>query len=158
MVKDVERWKDVVRRPSPWLERLVLISSFIPPGSRVVDVGAGHQDLRRLLPDGCTYTAIDLVPGPDDTIVVDLDALGQPDDWPLADVAVLSGVLEYVSDPIATLDFIGGLAPTVLFSYSHEPDPFARKRNGWVNCIEPNGFPRCEPVAEWRGQTIYERW
>lgn len=82
-----------------WRSRTRDLARLIPPGSVVLDVGAGAGALRNHLPPGCTYRPADLVdalPG-----VAHIDAeLGH---WPTfeapADVVVAAGVLEYVTEP-----------------------------------------------------------
>src|SRR4051812_22017601 len=96
--RERERWQIWAREWPRWDERNRILAAYIPPGSAVVDLGSGAQTLREPLPAGCSYQPCDLVPGPAPVIPCDLES-GR---WPVLprryDVAVCSGVLEYMPD------------------------------------------------------------
>src|SRR4051794_5936398 len=97
-----ERWELWARERPRWDERNRIIAAYIRPGSAVVDLGSGAQTLREHLPPGCSYQPCDLVPGPAPVIDCDLETGRWPELPRRYDVAVLSGVLEYMPD-------VGGL-------------------------------------------------
>lgn len=155
---DIERWRRVAAEPSLWLDRLRLIARHIQPESSVLDVGAGGQDLRNVLPPGCAYQAIDCVPG-DGVIVWDANADAPPQIARTYDVAVLSGVLEHVERPISVLVAATAWARRVLFSYV-----FREWARDWPGRLSiPDIATACylegigwRPVAIWNDQTICE--
>ena len=108
-------WSQVEDR---WQFRTRKVASHILPGSSVIDLGAGAQGLRYLLPYGSTYTAADLFSRSPDTIVFDADS----DDWPEGrwDVAVMAGLLEHCVRQEHVIDRACRLAPTVICTYSHD--------------------------------------
>jgi hypothetical protein len=103
------RWQGVADR---WPTRSALVATLIPPGSSVLDLGAGAGGLEGHLPAGCTYTGIDL---PD----FDMNKGKWPEGrW---DVAVMAGVLEYSRYPAAALRHLHELAPMAIVTYAHHP-------------------------------------
>jgi hypothetical protein len=121
--------------------------------------------LRDHLPDGCTYTPSDLVDRGPGTVVCDLNAPELPEFAP-HDVAVFSGVLEYVNDIDSLLEQISRSVNFIVASYSDRrqfPGRLARRSRGWVNDLGPQEFQAifvrlgfgCDQVETWRGQKIY---
>ena len=71
-------WSDVGNR---WPSRIAAVAALIPPGSSVLDIGAGAQGLRNALPPSCAYTPADLQQRTPDTLVLDVaqaDMAGPP--------------------------------------------------------------------------------
>src|ERR1044071_1990175 len=96
---DYNRWSNTENLESWWGARTEKIVGFIRPGARVVEFGAGSRHLEKLLDKSCVYFASDLVNRGSGTIVCDLNKRPLPDLTELsADVAVFSGVLEYIRD------------------------------------------------------------
>ncbi len=103
------RWLGVTDR---WPGRSAVVGSLVPPGSSVIDLGAGAGGLRTHLPEGCTYTGVDL---PE----FDMNRGRWPEGrW---DVAVMAGVLEYARHPAAVLRHLHELAPLAIVTYVHDP-------------------------------------
>jgi uncharacterized UPF0146 family protein len=67
------RWRDDQSLDAGWDTRTKLMVRDIAAGSRVVDVGAGSQAARAMLPDGCEYVPVDIVSRSPDTIVCDVN-------------------------------------------------------------------------------------
>ena len=86
-----------------------MIAGYVPPRASVLDLGAGAQTLRDHLPPDCTYQPCDIVAGPG-VLACDLDAGRWPDTGQRYDVAVCSGVLEYLHDVPAALAGIDAVA------------------------------------------------
>jgi hypothetical protein len=94
-----KRWQNLKNYDPGWDERTKLIGSLIPQGSRVIEFGAGRRQLELYLDSSCIYFSSDLVSRSSDTIVCNLNSSDLPNLKELKlDVAVFSGVLEYISD------------------------------------------------------------
>ena len=162
---DLRRWCDDASLHDGWAERTALLAEWVPPGSRVLDIGAGRRALRALLPPGCTYIPADLVHRGSDTFTCDLNASVLPP-FPDHDVAVLSGVLEYVHDVPRLIAHLGRASGHVVASYAsvrHGDGVLARRRHGWVNdygeeqlrrLFDECGF-RCRMRRQWREQDLF---
>lgn len=147
-----------------WDVRLRRIARHIRPGERVLDLGAGAQSLRRMLPRDCRYTPADRTATLPDTlrfVMGDTGAIVPEGRW---DVVVLAGVLEYAPDPAGVLRAIAPLAPRLLLSYAHGGSLGFRRRQDWANhlsraaleeLLEAAGY-RHRPVSRWRAHLIYE--
>jgi hypothetical protein len=143
-----------------WPGRSEAVARLVYPGSSVLDMGAGACGLRDWLPPGCTYTAIDAVPGgrPDigecDLMQCHVDAYR----FHQFDAAVMAGVLEHVSRPERAV-MLGALwAKRLLFTYDpaadeHKPDGLTWRDYPYATTI--NGL-YCARVGEWESHGIYE--
>lgn len=124
-----------------WSKRAALASTFIVPGSWVVDVGCGQMQLRDYLPTGCRYTPADLTQWTEEVHSIDLDA-GQfpPGTY---DCAVILGVLEYLQQPQDVLQWAQSTCDRLVVSYCH-PTPVAtvrnRRRKHWINGFSESEF------------------
>lgn len=67
------RWKNMESLASDWDERTIIIATLIPPGSDVLEFGAGRLVLRDHLPKNCTYQPSDIVDRGENTIICDLN-------------------------------------------------------------------------------------
>jgi hypothetical protein len=115
---DYRRWTNPRSLEQWWEARTEKAASFIPNGSRVIEFGAGHRALERYLDPSCTYVPSDIVDRGPGTLVHDLNQRPLPDlGADVYDVAVLMGVLEYIRDVPAVLDWLTELVPVVVLSY-----------------------------------------
>lgn len=163
---DLDRWGDETNLSARWDSRTAKMARLVPPGSKVLEFGAGRLTLRDHLPPGCTYTASDLFPREGISLVCDLNARPFPK-VPPHDVVFLAGVLAYVWDLPALVRFLTGIAGTVVASYPGTdltPGTLARRANGWVNDLsfadlekifEEQGFVR-ESCERWERQHVYK--
>src|SRR5438105_2510155 len=78
-----------------WDTRTEMLAGLIKPGA--LEFGAGRMVLKNFLPANCVYTPSDLVDRKNGTWVCDLNSPELPA-FPSHDVAVFSGVLEYLND------------------------------------------------------------
>lgn len=162
---DIKRWSNAESFDSKWDSRTQQMASFIHPGDRIAEFGAGMQALREVLPKGCSYQPFDLVAHTQDTRVWNLNQ-GFPDDVDGFNVAVFSGVLEYLHDLRATFHWLGANFEKVIFSYAvadRVASPLLRNQHGWVNnlyCSElidlarAQGFT-CRVSGAWRDHLIF---
>lgn len=144
-VSDHERWKDLRNHDIDWDKRTRTIADLIPPGSHVIEFGAGRRQLEHWLPAGCSYTPSDVVERGSDTLLCDLNrrplpALGCQGPFR---IAVFSGVIEYVVDLPGVLTWLAPQVDWVIASYNCAPLvetgvkrlrlTLARLSSGWVN-------------------------
>jgi hypothetical protein len=144
-VSDHERWKDLRNHDIDWDKRTRAIADLIPPGSHVIEFGAGRRQLEHWLPAGCSYIPSDIVERGLDTLLCDLNrrplpALGCQAPFR---IAVFSGVIEYVVDLPSVLTWLAPQIDWVIASYNCAPLVetavkrlrliVARLSSGWVN-------------------------
>jgi hypothetical protein len=162
---DYRRWSDSRCLSPDWDTRTEQIASLIPPGKTVLEFGAGRMTLKNHLPEGCKYTPSDLVDRGDGTIVCDLNA-GELPEFPLHDVAVFSGVLEYINDVEQLIAKLKMKVDMIVASYAVRDqiaDKLLRRSCGWVNDYTDVQFKnifvrlgfRCDHVESWNDQKIY---
>jgi glycosyltransferase involved in cell wall biosynthesis len=162
---DRRRWGDPRSLSPDWDSRTEQIARLVPPGATVLEFGAGRMTLRDRLAQGCTYIPSDLVDRGPGTIVCDLNARELPA-FPPHDVAVFSGVLEYVNDISLLLNNIKYNSKTIIASYAvreRVPGRVERRAHGWVNDHTAGEFVeifrrlgfRCDRAEGWHGQEIY---
>lgn len=167
MQTDYERWKRTAGEDPIWTERNKHIASLVPPGASVVDVGAGNMTIRSLIPESCHYQPVDCVQGSQETIIADFNKHIIPAFEDRFDVAVCSGVMEYMHDPEEFLRIVTGWAELVILSYAvtdANPDIQNRRDQGWFNDLgymdllrmfsEQHLFSR--HAGMWQGQVIFE--
>ena len=106
-----------------------LLAEFpIRAGDSVLDLGCGHQTIRRFLPRGARYVPIDRVARTPDTQVLDLER-----DFPTGRyrAATVLGLLEYLERPLELLSRIAQAADLCVFSWNGDPDPERRRQQHW---------------------------
>jgi len=162
---DYNRWEKNASETPSWDERNVILAKQIPAGTRVLDLGAGAQTLRKLLPH-CTYVPCDLVQSTPDCIVCDFNKGVYPPPNQKYDIVVGSGVMEYLREPLDFLRKIRTYAPVTLLSYqplTESFDKMARLKWGFVNhltlvelqnLLTEAGF-RFEQIGAWQEQLIF---
>ena len=121
-------WADLDRHAQEWDERTGMMAGLIHAQSSVVEFGCGRRVLETLLPDRCVYTPSDIVSRGPDTWVCDLNHRPLPKVPRHAEVAVFSGVLEYLFDLPAVVRWLSNSnVTTIVASYG---------------CVRPAGFSR----------------
>lgn len=146
-IPDRSRWSNLELYDSRWDTRAKKIAALVPPGSSVLELGAGTQALRSLLSGSVTYQAADLEDlGIFPTMIVDLNK------WPLpvfdtCDIIIFAGVIEYIKDPDSVIDHLQKYCSSFIATY--EPvgrmSPsvwWRRRRHGWFNDMKRNEFLR----------------
>jgi hypothetical protein len=166
---DVERWGSAASHYDSWKERGSLLAGFVRPGERVFEFGAGNSAVAGSLPAECRYLGSDAVPLEAGIMKCDLNAPVLPQ-LSGHDVALFSGVLEYVHDLGRLAAFLAQNFRSVVCSYAAlvdaSPDESARRRySGWFNDLSEAefsdlfcsvGFHRTKD-GEWAGQVLF-RW
>ena len=141
---DRTRWADPRNIYASWESRNKELAALVPSNSRVIEFGAGKRILERYLDPSCSYVPSDIIDRGPGTIVFDLNQRPLPDLGPDAyDVAVFSGVLEYVREVPAVLDWLTKYVTVCVLTYApakargHSPrgllETIGRLRHGWMN-------------------------
>jgi hypothetical protein len=166
---DYRRWTSPDGLQHWWDERTRLIAAMIPPGTRVIEFGCGRRVLERHLPRGCTYVPSDIVQRGPDTVLCDLNASPLPDLRHLhLQVAVFSGVLEYVEDVGLVARWLAGHGIRMcIASYDARPASLGlvgsfrerarRLQNGYMSALTEADLLRCFAVARMRCVEV-RRW
>jgi hypothetical protein len=161
---DYKRWGTTQGLSVGWDARTRQVARLIDPGTSVIEFGAGRLVLKAHLPEGCSYTPSDLVDRGDGTIVCDLNGETLPP-FPPHDVAVFSGVLEYVNDVPRLIAHLSGRVTVILASYAvTDTNKRNRRVDGWVNDYSAEEFMaifagagfRCAHSEPWQSQMIYK--
>ncbi|HMI20635.1 MAG TPA: hypothetical protein VK533_13940 [Sphingomonas sp.] len=132
-------WSDPRSLHAVWDGRAKRAATYIPAGSRVLDLGCGAMALERYLAEGCTYQPCDLVARDARTLVCDFNEGEFPVGFDCDVVSVL-GVLEYVADVPAFLAKVRALNCPVVLSYSASDRPGYATRAPWVNAYTQAEF------------------
>lgn len=133
---DYQRWSSPQGLEQWWDERTQRLAALIPAGSRLIEFGAGRRSLEKFLPSECIYTPSDLIDRGPGTLVCNLNDRPLPDLKPInPQVAVFSGVLEYIKDVPALIEWLAdsGIECCVT-SYESVPADFRglrRLREHW---------------------------
>ncbi len=163
---DIARWRDGRNLDPQWDVRAARAARHVPPGAHVLDLGAGLQALRHLLPEGCRYTPSDLVARTPDTLVADLNR----GEFPACrcEVVTALGVLEYIHRLDLLLARMRQAAPRAIVSYSVVVggEPADRLKHGWMNSFTQPALPDVVAAAGWTvadqeslaAGAIFEQW
>ena len=171
---DYWRWTDTSNLSTSWDSRTKKIAELIPPNSRVLEFGSGRQVLKTYLDPSCAYYASDLVGNPSTTLICDLNQRPLPNfDGPRYDVAVFSGVLEYVRHLPEVVRWLSNHFGACVASYACSRsgpnsarrviESLSRARYGWVNTYSEEelislfdgGRFSCLETVEWQHQRIF---
>lgn len=167
METDITRWDALVNSKHKWWKkRNAVIAEMIQDGMCVIDVGAGKQWLKKLIPNTSEYLPVDCVCGSEDTVVYDFNS-SYPAPTLVADVVVCSGVLEYIEDVPKFLRIIKSWGNRAILSYAVMANEDVEHRtnvHGWFNhfsdeelraMFEKIGFT-VQSTRAWKEQIIYE--
>lgn len=160
---DINRWQNNEELFLDWNERTIILGSYVLPGSKIVEFGAGNMILKTHLKNYISYTPSDIVKRFEETLVCDLN---QPISFSMKsfDVVIFSGVLEYVYDIDRVFTELGLTIKQVVLSYCcSDIVKLSRDKNGWLSDYTKNdleqifanqGF-KIENYSEWRNQSLY---
>ena len=163
---DLKRWGRREALFEGWDGRTERIASLVAPGASVIEFGAGRMVIRDYLPEGCKdrYTPSDIVDRGPGTLICDLNA-DLPPDFGRHDVAIFSGVLEYLNDVPALISCLYQHTDQIIASYAAtESNKRSRRARGWVNDFSSRDFVKifenvgyiCSHSEKWRSQMIYK--
>ena len=116
---DRRRWADPSNIFAAWEPRNKQLAALVPKNSRVIEFGAGRRVFERHLDPSCTYVPSDIVDRGPGTLVFDLNERPLPDlGADRHDVAVFSGVLEYVRDVPSLIDWLATCVTGCVLTYA----------------------------------------
>lgn len=160
---DYKTWGNELNLSPDWDSRTKRIAKLVDANKSVIEFGAGRIVLKKYLPKGCTYTPSDLVDRGKGTIVCDLNDETLPK-LQSYDIAVFSGVLEYINDVPRLITYLADCVGEIIASYAvTDLNKQNRRANGWVNdfsskelidVLESAGF-RCDHIEKWESQLVY---
>jgi hypothetical protein len=135
---DVERWRDPANFEASWHQVAEHAGRLVPPGSRVLDLGAGLETLARFLPADCRYTPSDVVSLSSRTVVADLNR----EEFPAGEFDVIAALLllEFIHDVPRLLTEMRRRAPLAIVTYCVRTaeDIEARLERGFVSDFTRN--------------------
>jgi len=165
-VTNYDRWSDLGNHSVSWDSRTEIMAGLIPKDASVFEFGAGRQVLKNYLRANKKYTASDIVIRDEDTFVCDLNDRPLPS-FPPHDIAVFSGVLEYINELHVVIRHLRNYFPTIIASYAVTERNCSiqmRRNSGWVNdfsCDDfvnnftKNGYVLDEETYVWNNQIIF---
>lgn len=141
---DYRRWAEPRNIYSSWESRTERAAELIPHGSHVIEFGAAKRVLEHHLNPSCTYVPSDIVDRGPGTLVADLNNRPLPEIGAgVFDAAVFMGVLEYIRDLPAVVDWLADRVATCVVSYACAPadshslrtlrGAMVRLQHGWMN-------------------------
>jgi FkbM family methyltransferase len=148
---DGSRWSCWEALAPGAVERAEAAAPFVPPGARLLDLGAGRMELRRRMPLGSHYRPADLVAWSADCVAVDLNQ--GPFPAGRYEVIAALGLLEYLQRPAAVIAAARAAAYRLILTYPpyDRALPIAARRGfGWLNDIHIAGFEAMLVAAGWR--------
>ena len=153
-------WKDIEYFDDSWKNRIAEMASFLEKEQIILDLGCGMQWLKEFLPAGAKYYPIDYISRSDDTIICDFNKHEFPNIH--ADVAFVSGVLEYIDDYKWFIDSISRFCTVAIVSYCSVegfPDIQMRRSLSWVNDLKLKDLITLfnEYCMELVDTTVYDR-
>ena len=164
---DVARWSDTSNLARGWDARTERMSKHVPGGCRVIELGAGRQTLRSLLPQDCVYIPTDIIEREPGTVTIDLNARSLPDLAQLKpELVFASGVLEYVHDLPQLLRWLARYFRLGIVSYactSSRPGTLrrmvariGRRRYGWFNTYNEEEIGMLFQAAGFQSEVLDE--
>lgn len=149
-MSDLIKWQNFEFKDD-WTLRLMRIGELIPDASSVFEFGAGPIGLRPFLKPKCELFSSDVIPRENIAAIIDLNRLPLPSLVGYrTDVAVFSGVLEYVSELRPVAEWTAKYFKTCIATYEcadstsdrlhHIREGIGRLSLGWVNHLTESQF------------------
>ncbi|MFC2004923.1 methyltransferase domain-containing protein [Chloroflexota bacterium] len=165
---DYRRWTNINNLNGTWEYREPILATMINPNSTVLEFGAGLIRLPEYLPENCTYIPSDIVKRRPEVLICDLNNPNIPF-LPKVDVAVFSGVLEYIENVPRIINHLSNKCNAMVISYvvtqnskKKLKELLLRRSMGWVNdyteeeiiaLFQDKGFV-CVKKIFWNNQII----
>lgn len=133
-------WRRLEYFDESWKKRIETMASYINPGESVVDLGCGRMWLKPLLKDN-VYYPVDYTQRDEITAVADFNAHEFPEI--VADVAFVSGTLEYVEDYGWFAGKVCSHSKRCIVSYcttEHYPSMKTRSQKAWKSHLSRSGL------------------
>jgi hypothetical protein len=159
---DVSRWESNNQLREDWDERTLILGKFIDKNCSVIEFGAGNMILKEAF-NFKKYTPTDIVKRNELTTICDLNKEIYID-FNEYDVAVFSGVLEYVYDIDKVFQVLSTTINQIVMSYCcSDLVLLSRDKNGWLSDYTKNEleeiFSKYEyeiiDYLEWRNQSLF---
>ena len=126
-------WRSIEYFDPSWTNRIQQMATYISPGKSVLDLGCGKMWLKQYLSGG-TYYPVDYTNRGEGVVVCDFNKKEFPEQH--ADVAFVSGALEYVEDAKWFVSHIAKNCSECVISYcivEDYPKSSFRRKQAWVN-------------------------
>lgn len=107
---------------------------LLPEVKSIIDLGCGKEALRSIIPCDTTYTPVDYIQRNPQVIVCDFNAHEFPNIK--ADAMFVSGLLEYIADPVWFIKNVcaaGKYCAISYCSFNTFSDISYRRQMGWIN-------------------------
>ena len=133
MIRGKREWRFIEYFDPSWSKRIREMAKYIRPGRSIIDLGCGKMWLRKYLLDNAYYP-VDYKSRGKGTIVCDFNQKQFPQHK--ADVAFLSGTIEYIKDTNWFLSCIARNCNECIISYcllEEYPNLAFRRKQAWVN-------------------------
>ena len=139
------RWGNPSSYKPDWSDRARLAAPLIPDGAKVLEIGVGAGNLKRLIQDRCDYVGADLEPLDTETRSLNLDSEPLPHER--YDCIVALGVFEYLHRSREAAAKLASSSDHIVLSYCCTREGFPsvaeiRGRRGWVNHFSEAEFTR----------------
>lgn len=124
-------WQRLEYFDESWKKRIETMASYIQPGESVVDLGCGRMWLKPFLKNN-VYYPVDYTQRDQSTVVADFNTHEFPEI--VADVAFVSGTLEYVEDYGWFVGQVCSRSKRCILSYcttEHYPSMRTRSQKAW---------------------------
>ena len=135
--KKTELWTSETEFDTAWKKRIELMASYIDIPGKVADFGCGMMWLENFLKSENSYVPIDYIRRDERTIVIDLNV--GPISAINAEIAFLSGILEYIEDiPKFISQLTDNNFKLIILSYctlEKNSDVGVRKSLNWVSHV-----------------------
>ena len=131
LIRRNRSWEKIEYFDHSWKKRIEVMASFIAPGESVIDLGCGKMWLKPLLNNN-TYWPVDYKYRDESTVLANFNKHEYPDIR--ADVAFLSGTLEYIEDYEWFVRQVSSRSNRCIVSYCTTecyPDLKMRIRKAW---------------------------
>ena len=127
-------WQSLEYFDAAWTNRIKEMASYIPKGASVLDLGCGQMWTKQYLHQDSAYFPVDYTDRGGNTIVCDFNKKEFPVQH--ADMAFVSGTLEYIKDARWFVDQIAAHCDQCAISYclkEYHSGAFFRRAQAWVN-------------------------